>query len=346
MAASSPTSSLIRMTRRTGRARSVLLVPAAVLALTALGPAESGEKFQLEEILSVGGAQSDGLSMWVGVASDSAGFLYVTDALEASLKKFDPDGRLMKSANWTGSGGGDRSFGVRRYPVDISNGRVYVVVSEPFRSSIKEFDIHLNLRASIPLPGPVDDLQALPDGRLAYSGVSMTEDNAGAVRVIDRSGRLDRVFSCRQKEDPPLLSMIDFRFGDDGSLFVVFNYLDRILRFDRRGRLLWAKSLLGVSRIRTKKIFFHSVPETPTFKDLALDGQGRLFVLGGGYSTHRSRDIYVLDSDGRLLDTLTLPQPSHGLMSDRRGHLYARADLGMTLTKYRIIGSGSADARR
>jgi len=346
MAASSPTPFLIRTTRRTGRARPVLLIPAAVLALAACLPAESGEKFRLEEILSVGGPKSDLLSMWVGVAADRAGFLYVTDALEASLKKFDPDGRLMKSANWTGIGNGAGGYGVRRYPVDVSNGRVYVVVSEPFRSSIKEFDTNLNLKASIPLPGPADDLQALPDGRLAYSGVSITEDNAGTVRVIDRSGRLDRFFSCRQKDDPSLLSLIDFRFGADGSLFVVFNYLDRILRFDGHGRLLWAKSLLGVSKVRTKKILFHTVPETPTFKDLALDGQGRLFVLGGGFSTHRSRDIYVLDSEGRLLDTLTLPQPSHCLMIDQRGHLYARADQGMTLKKYKIIGPGPADARR
>lgn len=343
MAASSPTPFLIRTARRTGPPRPVLLIPAAVLALAACLQAESGGKFRLEEILSVGGPKSDLLSMWVGVAADGAGFLYVTDALEASLKKFHPDGRLMKSAHWTGSG--DGSFCVRRYPVDVSNGRVYVVVSEPFRSSIKEFDINLNLKASIPLPGPADDLQALPDGRLAYSGVSMTADNAGAVRVIDRSGRLDRFFPCRQEDDPLFLSLIDFRFGDDGSLFVVFNYLDRILRFDSHGRLLWAKSLLGVSKVRTKKILFHTVPETPTFKDLALDGQGRLFVLGGGYSKHRSRDIYVLDSDGHLLDTLTLPQPSHCLMIDRRGNLYARGDQGLTLKKYRVIGPGSADAR-
>ncbi|MBN2198641.1 MAG: hypothetical protein JW747_02215 [Candidatus Aminicenantes bacterium] len=327
--------------------RPALFAAAAVCVLglfAAKTAAEPKKTIRLEEVLSVGGRESDLLSMWVGVAADGTGCLYVTDALEASLKKFGPDGCLMKTAAWMLSGKG--AFGVRRYPVDVSGGSVFVVVSDPFRSSIKEFDAGLNFKASIPLPCPADDLQAFPDGRLAYSTVSLRKEDAGTIRVIDRSGRLKRIFSCRRRDDPPAMSPIDFRFGADGSLYVVFNYLDRLLKLDARGRLLWAKSLLGVSEIRTKKILFHTVPETPTFKDIAVDGQGRLFVLGGGYSRHRSRDVYVLDSDGRLLDTLILPQPSHCLMIDGRGCLYARADQGMTLKKYRIMGPESDDERR
>ncbi len=282
--------------------------------------------------------------MWVGAAVDQEGFLYVTDALESALKKFDPSGRLVKSTTWAQPGGG--GFGMRRYPLDISNRNVYVVVSSPFQSSVKVYDSDLNLKTSFDLPDPADDLQALPDGRLAYSSVSMVKDRAGCVRIIDRSGLRHKTISCRQEDDPATLSMIDFRFADDGSLFVVFNYLDRILKLDRKGRLVWAKGLLGVSKVKTKKILFKTVPVTPTFKDVALDGAGRLFVLGGGYSRNRSRDVYVLDSDGRLLDTLTLPQPSHCLVVDRFGFLYARADQGMTLKKYKIIGFEDDDARR
>ncbi len=140
--------------------------------------------------------------------------------------------------------------------------------------------------------------------------------------------------------------MMDFRFADDGSLIVVFNYLDRIQKFDKDGRLLWARRLLGVSKIKTRTILFKTIPETPTFKDVALDPQGRIFVLGGGYSKNRSRDVYVLDAEGRLLDTVVLPQPSHCLVIDREGDLYARADQGMTLKHYRIHAPGGRNAHR
>jgi hypothetical protein len=282
--------------------------------------------------------------MWVGVAADGRGCLYVTDALEASIKRFDAAGKLLGRADWARSGGS--GFGVRRYPVDVLDGNVYVAVPDPFRSSVKVFDAGLNLRGSVGLPDPADDLQALPGGRLAYSCVSLSADRAGTVRVVDLSGRLRASFSCRGENDAPALSMIDFRIDGCGELYAAFNYLDKVLKLDRRGRLLWARSLLGVVNVKTRKILFRTVPETPTFKDMALDAKGRLFILGGGYSKNRSRDVYVLDSDGRLLGTLTLPHPSHCVVVDRSGFLYARADQGMTLKKYRILEPVVPDARR
>jgi len=329
--------------RRAGRLRPALLIPAAAWLLAAWLRADARPAFRLEEVLSVGGPQSDLLSMWVGAAVDSEGFIYLTDALEGTLKKFDSNGRPVKKAAWPRPP--NDAFRVRRYPLDLWDRAIFVVVPSPFQSSIRMFDANLEPKGSIVLDEAADDLQALPGGLLAYSSVSLSKGGAGRVKIIDLAGRPRRTIACGQRDDPPALSALDFRFGADGSLYVVFNYLDRIAKFDGRGRLLWARGLLGVTRVKTKKILFADLPETPTFKDIALDGRGRLFVLGGGYSAHRSRDVYILDSEGRLLGSLILPQPSHCLVIDGRGFLYAREDEGMTIKKFRVIVQGENDAR-
>jgi hypothetical protein len=69
------------------------------------------------------------------------------------------------------------------------------------------------------------------------------------------------------------------------------------------------------------------------YKDIALDGKGNVFVLGGSLSKNKSRDVYVLDVNGNMKSTITLPDSTHCIYLDKNNNLYSRANEGMTLKK-------------
>ena len=113
--------------------------------------------------------------------------------------------------------------------------------------------------------------------------------------------------------------------------------MDRIEKFDESGKRLWSRNLLGIKKVKTEKISSYIVPTEIVYKDVALDPSGNAYVLGGKFAANRSRDVYVLNPDGELLSTLTLPDTSHCIYIDRKNFLYSRANDGITLKKYRIV---------
>jgi len=326
-------------TPRTRRRRLVLALLAVGLLLQGLA-LKASEKpgWRLEEVLSIGGLQSDLLSMWVGLAVDGEGYIYLTDNVQCSLLKLDPKGNLVKKSGHRGQKPGEFTAPRR---VDVQDKIVYVV--DAGLAAVQVFDQELNFVRRIPLSYAVQDIQALPDGSLAVPGMILSRSEAGKVLVLDQAGRRLRSVTFRPAEKNTLLSMSKFVFAPSGEVFGALVWLDFIIKVNPQGKVEWQTSLLGIKQVKTKKTLFLSVPEAITYKDIALDPQGRPFVLGGHYSLHPQRDVYILSpGDGRRLATLTLPQASHCLYLDRQGFLYSRADNGMTLKKYKVIAPSNA----
>jgi hypothetical protein len=94
--------------------------------------------------------------------------------------------------------------------------------------------------------------------------------------------------------------------------------------------------LFGSRRITKKKISGYTVPVEIVYKDVDLDGDGYVYILAGHFSENPSRDIYVLDPGGNLITKFALPNTSHCIHINERGHLFSRKDAGVTLKKYRI----------
>ena len=96
-------------------------------------------KVSLEEVLSIGELDDDTLFQWAGVAVGSRGNIYVTDAMDYSLKKFDPQGNFIKKAGRKGQGPGE--FLAPRL-LDCSENYIYAT-DQNFRG-LKVFDRELN----------------------------------------------------------------------------------------------------------------------------------------------------------------------------------------------------------
>jgi len=311
---------------------------ALILAvLAALGPAFAGDpdlnirKVTIEEVLAIGGPKDAVLFQWTGVATDAAGNIYVLDALDFSLKKFGPDGRFLKKAGRKGQAPGE--FLAPRL-LACSGTRLFATDQNVF--GIYEFDADLRFVRKIPCPGLVLSLRAFGDGGLAAAVLGMPDP--ARLLVMDAQGRILSEFPLADPRDKGvLLDSAELALDRKGQFYIAFLFRDRVEKRTAAGAPVWGKSYLGGKSPGLTAVQTVTLPQDTCFKDVALDAFGHVFVLGGKLARNPSRDVYVLGEDGALLATFTLPEPSHCLHIDARNYLYARANEGLTLKKYRIL---------
>jgi len=265
----------------------------------------------------------------VGVISDSDSYIYVTDNMDYSLKKFDDQGTLIKKTGRKGQGPGE--FLAPRY-LGISNEFLYV--TDQFKSEIQVFDKNLNYSRSLPISMPVSDLKVLSDDKIAVTTISMAK--TGRIFIFNSKGKVKRELLYSDKKSPLMMDNVNFDFDSQGNFYVVYNYQDKIEKFDPEGRKIWTKKLLNIKKIKREKVGQFTLPTKFVYKDVALDSSGNLFILGGGFSKNPSCDVYVLTPEGNHLTTLTLPDSSHCIYVDGNDFLYSRANEGVTLRKFKI----------
>ena len=288
------------------------------------------EKIVLEEILTIGNFDDNSLFQWVGVVADSEGNIYVTDAMDYSLKKFDAAGSLLAITGRRGQGPGEFTA-----PRLLDSSEQYLFVTEQYQPVIKVFDKKLQYQFHIPLEGPAGDIKVLGNDLVAV--VVLSAKSESSLHFYDQKGELVKKVHFAERPSSMLMDMVSFDLDNHGNLYLAYNFADRIVKFDDSGKKVWSRNLLGIKQVKRKKISSHVVPTEIVYKDVALDQSGNLYVLGGKFSENRSRDVYVLSPDGELLSTLTLPETSHCIYIDGENYLYSRANEGVTLKKFRMV---------
>ena len=299
------------------------------MGLSAVNRKELPLKIQVEEVLSIGSLDEETLFQWVGIDTDEHFNIYLTDSMDHSLKKFSPAGALLSKSGRRGQGPGE--FGAPRQLICLQ-GRLYV--TDQTFSGLKVFDEDLRFLESLRLEFPVADIQKSADGRMAVLAFLMGKPSELCFLSQD-GGVEDRLRLGREKTDV-LMDSADFAFDPSGHIFVVNSFRDLIRKLDPEGREIWSKSLLNIKSIKKKRIKRWLVPTEMIYMDCALDSRGWLYILGGHRTANRARDIYVLDPEGEWLSMFTLPDTTHCIHLDKKDFLYARANEGLTLKKYRL----------
>lgn len=286
-------------------------------------------KIILEEILSIGTLDDDAIFQWVGVNVDLQKQIYVSDAMDYSLKKFDPQGKLLKKTGRRGQGPGE--FLAPRF---LDSSEKYLYVIDQNLPGIQVFNKNLEFIFRLPLQLPVVDIKVLSDDEIAVA--SLLSNRSGAIYIIDAEGEVIRSIQFTDKKSPFMMDLVSFDIGVDGHLYLAYTFQDKVEKFDAQGKKLWSQKLLKVNNVERKKVSRFVVPTEILYKDVALDSSERLYVLGGSFSKNKGRDVYVLSPEGDLLTIITLPESSHCIYLDSQDFLYARANEGITLKKYKL----------
>ncbi len=298
------------------------------------GPA--GEKklreIALKEVLSIGALDDDLLYMWAGITTDEEGNIYISDAMDYSIKKFGSSGQLLNKVGRRGQGPGE--FLAPRLLASW-NGMLYA--TDQTLSGVQVFDENLIYKYKIPFKWPISDIKALPDIRIAVISFSM--GRGSELFILDHSGAILGGLDYGNKQETLLLNNADLEIDQEGNLYLAYSFQDRIEKWTSSGEKIWAQNLLGIKKIEQKKVDKFMVPTKVTYKNILLDNLDNreyLFILSGHLAENPSRDIFVLNNDGEHLTTFTLPEASHCIHLDRRGFLYSRANEGVTLKKYKL----------
>lgn len=292
------------------------------------------KKVILKEVLSIGSEDEDILYQWAGVTTDLSLNIYVTDSMDYSIKKFNKDGTLLKKVGRRGEGPGE--FLAPRL-IKYFNGFLYV--TDQNKPGIQIFDEELNYRGSIPLRVPVIDFKVLSKSLIAISTFDPNE-NSKCIYFYDEKGTLKNKVEYSKFDDmsQSTLSMVEFEIDNQNNLYIVYTFQDKIEKFDSKGKKIWTKSLLERKEVKMKKprAGHFQLPMEVVYKDIEFDNFGNIYILGGSWSKNKSRDIYILDKNGNLLHTVTLPESTHCIHIDKENNLYSRAGMGTVLKKYRI----------
>lgn len=304
---------------------------AAVMFGTPLAAALHPPKpvLSLRETLSIGGLNDETLYQWSGLAVDRAGNIYVLDMMDCSLKKFDSSGRALGRAGRKGQGPGE--FLAPRL-LDCSDR--FIFATDQSVMGIMVFDHDLKYLRLIRTPSLVSRIKALSDDRIAVHCLTM--EGESAILILDGEGRTAGRLVYMDRSAGWLQDSVSFTGDGRGGFLIAFLFQDRVERWADMTSRVWVKSYFGGGPVVTEKISGISLPSETCFKDVALDSRGLIYVLGGNRAKRSGRDILVLGGDGSLVQTLTLPEPTHCAYIDRKDRLYVRADEGVTIKRYEI----------
>lgn len=290
---------------------------------------ETAPKAILREVLSIGSLDDDVLFMWAGITSDERGNIYITDAMDYSIKKFDTSGRLISKSGRRGQGPGEFLA-----PRLLSFSGKLLYATDQNLPGIQVFDQELKFQYRIPYAWAISSMKVLAEDRIAIVPVSVGVN--GCVLFINRKGEvLEKVRYCDDDQEM-LLNLAEFEIDLDGNIYLAYCFQDKIEKISGSGEILWARTLFDGKKVESKKIKALMVPTQITYKSIVMDSFQKLYVLGGGFSQNRSRDVYVLSSEGQHLATLTLPEPSHCIYIDREDYLYSRVNDGTALKKFEV----------
>lgn len=222
----------------------------------------------------------------IGVAVDTDGNIYVMDAGNSRVQKFDHNGRFLLM--WGSQGAGDGQFSTSipdegSVAVD-ADGNVYVGDSDNYR--IEKFDRSGNFLAKWGTNGSGDG-QFIEIADIAIDSqinVYVSDFLKNTIQKFDRNGKFLLTWGSSGLEVGQFSGAASIAFDGQGNVLVAEVETGRIQKFDSNGKPL-------------SHFFLPQVADRPVVPyAMALDSQGNMYI-----SDNPARRIVKFDRDMQLL---------------------------------------------
>ncbi len=292
-------------------------------------------KVNLQEVLRIGdGAQFIRIEE---VCVDRQGNIYVSDSYQYAVKKFSSAGKLLKE--FGKRGGGDNEF--QGFPYKIIRTHDTLGIVERGLSRIRMYLPDFTFVKSFSAPGGIVDAVMDMRGRALVNIIPVSGMRDDLLLLLDNSGAiLSRIYLSDTRSEP-VLNMVHLGVDSKNDFVVAHRFLNNVTLYSDGGNVMWSFTIPGLPAQSTMEKSTNPIvpamPEADLIADLAVDTRtDRYFLLGGKYSPHPNRDVYVYDNRGVWLSTFILPEKSGILTIDEMGYLYTRESERTIVKKYRI----------
>lgn len=293
----------------------------------------------LKHRMRIGGEDEDLILRWAGIATDDAGFIYITDMQDYSIKKFDQAGKLVAKTGRQGQGPGEFTM-----PGGIVCAGKTLYVFQIQALGVQLFDLDLNYLKTISTSYFIGD-SAVVGGDYYIS--SMMIDSPDSIARVDEAGQLElgikkESATLDQKKIETMFQRFNaFVVTEKKEFYLSYNYQNKVAHYDARHNLIKEVSFPDFD-IKSEKVGegsqAFSLPVKTCFKDVQFGPGGLLFVLCGTAAPIKRPTIYVLNRELEKLSELHLKESSHAFLIDNKGRtLYARAEEGMAIDVYDIV---------
>ena len=150
-----------------------------LLAISSCLTGQEKIDISLEEVMSIGGADSDEIFQWAGLCVDDKGAIYITDMVDYSIKKFNKNGKLLKKSGRKGQGPGEFLK-----PINIYNYKNNIYVLDLYVRGVQVFDTSLVYKNSMftDLNIPINDFSIINSDRFIFN----SQVGSGNLYIYDK----------------------------------------------------------------------------------------------------------------------------------------------------------------
>ncbi len=268
---------------------------------------------------------------------DREGILYVTDSTNRQVVAYDAEGNRLHEMGRGGEGPGEFSGEIRG--VAVVGDSVYVAEASPSRFHVFDKPLEFSRRIIPPLAGFIPMELVSTNAGLVAGGLGIDKDSRLGI-LSDDLGSIEPLSLIRSHYDYAWDTLLLDAMPDTVVVAYLFRNVVEIHPLDG-GEPSAFTVAAGLSPPEpppvdetTERSSPEAIPSDFLLWDVAVDTDGHIFLLGRDLAEKPGQDVFIYNSTGDHLHTLTLPEPSQRIRIAENGQLYAVTGEGTSIDIY------------